>query len=142
MKSMHGLTLGMLAVLYLLCFALAPGGALSALPMELPLAPPSLTHPMGTDDLGRDMLAAIAQGGSLRARPRGDLHAQHGEARAQQRRRRRGDRPEVQYIESLVLYLELYSRLTFTAVQAVNDSRGLSALPRPEVMPQSSRARF
>ncbi|MFZ5782664.1 MAG: ABC transporter permease [Pseudomonadota bacterium] len=63
MKSAHGIALGLLAALYLLCLALAPGGALPALPMGPPFAPPSLAHPMGTDDLGRDMLAAIAQGG-------------------------------------------------------------------------------
>lgn len=52
-----------LAALYLLCLAVAPAGTLGALPMAEPFLPPSLAHPLGTDDLGRDMLAALAQGG-------------------------------------------------------------------------------
>jgi peptide/nickel transport system permease protein len=42
--------------------ALAPGGGLYALPSSLPMQPPGLAHALGTDDLGRDMLLAIAQG--------------------------------------------------------------------------------
>lgn len=55
--------LAALAMLYLLCLAFAPGGALSTLPMSQPFLAPSFAHPLGTDDLGRDMLAALAQGG-------------------------------------------------------------------------------
>ena len=52
-----------LATLYALCIALAPAGALDALPIGRPLLAPSPSHPLGTDDLGRDMLSALAQGG-------------------------------------------------------------------------------
>ena len=51
------------ALLYLACVAFAPAGALQSLPMSAPFLPPSLVHPLGTDDLGRDMLSALAQGG-------------------------------------------------------------------------------
>lgn len=49
--------------LYLACLLLAPAGALPDLPQTAPLLPPSLAHPFGTDDLGRDLLAAALQGG-------------------------------------------------------------------------------
>jgi peptide/nickel transport system permease protein len=53
-----GLALGAaLAILIL-----APSGDLSGLPSGAPMLSPSLTHPFGTDDLGRDLLAAVAQG--------------------------------------------------------------------------------
>lgn len=52
-----------LAMLYAACLLLAPAGALPDLALGPPLAPPSAAHPLGTDDLGRDMLAALAQGG-------------------------------------------------------------------------------
>jgi hypothetical protein len=42
----------------------------------------------------------------------------------------------------LLAVIEFYELLQRTAVQAVIDSRSLSALPRPEAMPQSSVARF
>ena len=32
-------------------------------PSGVPFLPPSWAHPLGTDDLGRDMLAALAHGG-------------------------------------------------------------------------------
>lgn len=51
------------ALLYLACLFLAPPGALGSLPMSGAFLAPSLAHPLGTDDLGRDMLAALAQGG-------------------------------------------------------------------------------
>jgi peptide/nickel transport system permease protein len=52
-----------LAALYLACLLLAPSGALPNLPQHAPLLPPSLAHPLGTDDLGRDLLSAVWQGG-------------------------------------------------------------------------------
>ncbi len=52
-----------LVALYLACAIFAPGGAMPDLPPHPPLLPPSLAHPFGTDDLGRDMLAAALQGG-------------------------------------------------------------------------------
>lgn len=63
---MSGFRLGILAalgLLYLLCLVLAPAGALDMLPLGQPFRAPSLAHPLGTDDLGRDLLAALAQGG-------------------------------------------------------------------------------
>lgn len=52
-----------LAALYLACLLLAPGGALPDLSSHAPLLAPSITHPFGTDDLGRDLLSAALQGG-------------------------------------------------------------------------------
>ncbi len=52
-----------LVALYLACAIFAPGGAMHDLPPHPPLLPPTLAHPFGTDDLGRDMLAAALQGG-------------------------------------------------------------------------------
>lgn len=49
--------------LYLACLLLAPAGALPDLARHAPLLAPSLAHPLGTDDLGRDVLAAVLQGG-------------------------------------------------------------------------------
>jgi peptide/nickel transport system permease protein len=54
---------GVLAVLYLACLMLAPGGSLATLEPHAALLSPRLAHPLGTDDLGRDMLAALLQGG-------------------------------------------------------------------------------
>lgn len=52
-----------LAAIYLACLAFAPGGSLATLPGGPALLPPSPAHPFGTDDLGRDLLAAALQGG-------------------------------------------------------------------------------
>jgi peptide/nickel transport system permease protein len=57
------LALAVLAALYLACLAGSPGGSLATLPAGVALQPPSLAHPFGTDDLGRDLLAAALQGG-------------------------------------------------------------------------------
>lgn len=57
------LAIALLVALYLACLAFAPPGALATLPGGVALHPPSLAHPLGTDDLGRDMLAALLQGG-------------------------------------------------------------------------------
>jgi peptide/nickel transport system permease protein len=51
-----------LAVLFAAMLAIAPPGGTTALPMTRPFLPPDLAHPFGTDDLGRDLLAAVAQG--------------------------------------------------------------------------------
>ncbi len=51
-----------LLLLLLLMLALAPAGGIQALPMARPFLPPGAAHPFGTDDLGRDMLMAVAQG--------------------------------------------------------------------------------
>lgn len=63
--SRHARTsaLAIIGLLYLGCLFLAPPGALQSLAMGGPFLPPSFVHPLGTDDLGRDMLAALAQGG-------------------------------------------------------------------------------
>jgi len=61
-KPRH-LALAVLAALYLACLALSPGGSVATLPAGAALQPPSLAHPFGTDDLGRDLLAAALQGG-------------------------------------------------------------------------------
>ncbi|WP_137125069.1 ABC transporter permease [Roseomonas sp. HF4] len=42
--------------------AIAPTGGIQALPMSRAFLPPGAAHPFGTDDLGRDMLLAVAQG--------------------------------------------------------------------------------
>jgi peptide/nickel transport system permease protein len=52
-----------LAGLYLACLLLAPGASLAALEPHAALLPPGMTHPLGTDDLGHDLLAALLQGG-------------------------------------------------------------------------------
>lgn len=57
------MALGLLVALYLACLILAPAGSLATLPGGAPLLSPRLGHPLGTDDLGRDMLAALLQGG-------------------------------------------------------------------------------
>ncbi len=60
---MRTITAGLLASLYLACLLFAPAGALSHLPLGTPLMPPPGLHHFGTDDLGRDLLAAVLQGG-------------------------------------------------------------------------------
>jgi peptide/nickel transport system permease protein len=52
-----------LAVLYVACLLLAPGGSLATLEPHAALLSPRMAHPLGTDDLGRDLLAALLQGG-------------------------------------------------------------------------------
>ncbi len=54
---------GFLAALFFVCLLWAPSGMLATLPTHVPLLAPSFLHPLGTDDLGRDMLAALLQGG-------------------------------------------------------------------------------
>ena len=56
------LMVALAAGLGLVVLAFAPGGDLHSLPSVAPLQAPSLAHPLGTDDLGRDLLAAVAQG--------------------------------------------------------------------------------
>lgn len=57
------IALALLIGLYVACSMLAPVGALPSLPVHAALQPPSLAHPFGTDDLGRDMVQALLQGG-------------------------------------------------------------------------------
>lgn len=52
-----------LAGLYLACLLFAPSGSLATLQAGPALLPPTLAYPFGTDDLGRDLLAATLQGG-------------------------------------------------------------------------------
>lgn len=52
-----------LGLLYVLCLVLAPPGTLATLSMSQPFLPPSPKHLLGTDDLGRDLLEELAQGG-------------------------------------------------------------------------------
>lgn len=51
---------GALLVLALLAGRLIPGDPFAS--VGPPLSPPSLAHPMGTDDLGRDLLSGVAHG--------------------------------------------------------------------------------
>lgn len=53
--------IGLAAVLAAM-LAIAPPGGIQVLPMTRPFLPPGVAHPFGTDDLGRDMLMAVAQG--------------------------------------------------------------------------------
>jgi peptide/nickel transport system permease protein len=45
---------------YLACLVFGPAGAL---PAGVAMVPPSFAHPLGTDELGRDMLLALLQAG-------------------------------------------------------------------------------
>lgn len=54
------LPLGLLAALYAACLLLAPSGTL---PGHAALLAPTFAHPLGTDDLGRDLLLGLLQGG-------------------------------------------------------------------------------
>lgn len=54
-------------ILFGLCVVAAPQGSLAQLPVAAPFLPPGPAHPLGTDDLGRDMLQAILQAGRTTA---------------------------------------------------------------------------
>ncbi|CAH0200120.1 ABC transporter permease [Roseomonas sp. CECT 9278] len=56
----RGAAAAVLVAFYGACLVFGPAGAL---PGHAALQPPSIAHPLGTDDLGRDMLAAILQAG-------------------------------------------------------------------------------
>lgn len=56
----RGAAAAMLVAFYAACLAFAPEGVL---PAHGAMLPPSPAHPLGTDDLGRDMLMALLQGG-------------------------------------------------------------------------------
>jgi peptide/nickel transport system permease protein len=60
-QSVGALFLALPLALALLAPLLFPGDAL--VPVAAPFVPPSWAHPLGTDDLGRDMLAALAHAG-------------------------------------------------------------------------------
>jgi peptide/nickel transport system permease protein len=59
----HRVALALLIGIYAACLVLAPAGAMPSLPVYAALQAPSLAHPLGTDDLGRDMVALLLQGG-------------------------------------------------------------------------------
>jgi peptide/nickel transport system permease protein len=56
-------SVAILVAFYAACVAFAPPGALATLPMAEAFVPPGWSHPLGTDDLGRDLLGALLQGG-------------------------------------------------------------------------------
>ncbi|UPY35624.1 ABC transporter permease [Sediminicoccus sp. KRV36] len=59
----RGAALALLVAIYVACLILAPSGSLAMLEPHVALLSPRLAHPLGTDDLGRDMLAALLQAG-------------------------------------------------------------------------------
>src|SRR5262249_8328791 len=60
-SALAGLALGLVVVcVAALAGRLAPGDPFRS--VAAPLAPPSVDHPMGTDDLGRDVLAGVIHG--------------------------------------------------------------------------------
>lgn len=61
MRLVGALTLALPLVAVLFAPMLFPGDARE--PSAAPFLPPSFAHPLGTDDLGRDLLAALAHGG-------------------------------------------------------------------------------
>lgn len=70
MRSYPGVPLVLLAVIAALSFAGPPLGAAfgldpNAVDLLHRLAPPSLPHPLGTDELGRDMLMRLCLGGQV-----------------------------------------------------------------------------
>lgn len=62
MKRNRWLLLSLLFGLFLAVLLVAPAGNLATLSAEQAFLTPGLTHPFGTDDLGRDMLLAVLQG--------------------------------------------------------------------------------
>lgn len=62
MTTRHAALLA-LAALYLAYLLFAPTGSLATLQTGPALLSPTMAHPFGTDDLGRDLLAAALQGG-------------------------------------------------------------------------------
>lgn len=65
-----GLSLGVLALLMLACFAAPLVGAMLGLDATTPdlfniSAPPSAAHPLGTDEIGRDLLMRLLEGGRV-----------------------------------------------------------------------------
>ena len=66
----HRMALVSVGVLFLLVFAIAAGPLLWRVPINeidftAQLQPPSLAHPLGTDDLGQDVLARLLYGGRI-----------------------------------------------------------------------------
>ena len=61
LRSLGAITLALPLALALLAPMLFPGDPRDA--SAAPFLPPTLAHPLGTDDLGRELLAALAHGG-------------------------------------------------------------------------------
>ncbi|WP_439572073.1 ABC transporter permease [Phreatobacter sp.] len=62
LRGRHGPAL-LAILLFGTCLVAAPQGSLAQLPISTPFLPPGAAHPLGTDDLGRDMLQAVLQAG-------------------------------------------------------------------------------
>lgn len=60
--SRRALPLVVIALVVVVLVLTLPDGPLASLSSSLPLQPPSRAHPFGTDDLGRDMGAAVLLG--------------------------------------------------------------------------------